>query len=120
MFDGGDPALHPDRYAWRNPICGAQLPELMATFHPGFLDDDLLRRIAASADNWCAPGVLRAQGERILGERILADGDDRSAAEAEALFRRSMTLAGAVRTHDHDRRPTAVLRSHKHGGGPSQ
>ena len=91
MFDGDDPALHPDRYAWRNPICGAQLPELMATFHPGFLDDDLLSRIEAGADNWCAPEVLRAQAERIL-----ADGDDRSAAEAEALFHRSMTLAGAV------------------------
>ncbi|WP_420562329.1 ATP-binding protein [Thalassobaculum sp.] len=91
LTEQGDPGARPDRFDWHNPICGSQLAELMATFSPGFLQDDLPARIEAQPDNWCAPEVLRAQGERLLA----TGGGPGHDAAAEALFRRAMVIAEA-------------------------
>jgi len=81
-----------DRATWCNPICGAQLAEVMVTLSPAFLDADLLERIEASPENWCTPEVLRAQGEVLLTK---ADAGAEDA--AEVLFRRSLAIG-----HDQD------------------
>ncbi|MBI1188640.1 MAG: AAA family ATPase [Alphaproteobacteria bacterium] len=87
----GDPeglANHPDRDAWRNPICGAQLPEVMTTLNTGFLDAALLARIGAMPENWCASEIERAHGEALL----LSAGND-AQAQAEARFHRALSIA---------------------------
>lgn len=88
-IDGiGGPPLGPGADDWRNPICGAQLPELMTTLCETFVDDDLVARIEADPDNWCAAEVLRAHGERTL--RGGAPGAEDA---AETLFRRALEIA---------------------------
>jgi predicted ATPase/DNA-binding winged helix-turn-helix (wHTH) protein len=51
---------------WRNPICGPLQLEMMATVSDELLDGDALIRAEAGHCPWCAPEVLRAQGEKLL------------------------------------------------------
>lgn len=89
LTDGGTaPPTGAAADGWRNPICGAQLPELMTTLCEGFVDDELVARIEADPDNWCAAEVLRAEGERLLRQSA-PGGDER----AEVLFRRAIEIA---------------------------
>jgi predicted ATPase/DNA-binding winged helix-turn-helix (wHTH) protein len=51
---------------WRNPVCSLLQIELMATVSDELLDGDALIRAEAGHCPWCAPEVLRAQGEKLL------------------------------------------------------
>jgi hypothetical protein len=51
---------------WRNPACGPLQLEMMATVSDELLDGDALVRAEAGHSPWCAPEVLRAQGEKLL------------------------------------------------------
>lgn len=71
---------------WRSPVAGPQQIELMATVSDELLDGDALMRAEAGQCPWCAPEVLRAQGEKLLRQGS-------SPEEAERWFVRSLELA---------------------------
>lgn len=71
---------------WRNPICTLLQIELMATVSDELLDGEALVRAEAGQCPWCAPEVLRAQGEKLLRQGS-------SPQEAERWFLRSLDLA---------------------------
>jgi predicted ATPase len=74
--------------AWRNPVCGAQQLEVMATFSERLLEADVLVRAVTGKASWCHAEILRAQGEMMLSK----DGTD-AAAAAEALFLQALDIA---------------------------
>jgi predicted ATPase/DNA-binding winged helix-turn-helix (wHTH) protein len=51
---------------WRSPMAGPHQFEMMATVSDELLDGDALVRAEAGQCPWCAPEVLRAQGEKLL------------------------------------------------------
>ena len=65
-----------------------KLLDHLATFDVRLLSAATIRRVEAGTVGWCAPEVLRAHGESLLGR----DGRDSEAA-AEALFLRALELA---------------------------
>jgi predicted ATPase/DNA-binding winged helix-turn-helix (wHTH) protein len=71
---------------WRNPVCGQLQLEMMATVSDELLDGDVLVRAEAGQCPWCAPEVLRAQGEKLLRQGS-------SPNEAEKWFVRALDLA---------------------------
>jgi hypothetical protein len=71
---------------WRSPMAGPHQLELMATVSDELLDADALVRAEAGRCPWCAPEVLRAQGEKLLREGS-------SPQEAEPWFVRALDLA---------------------------
>jgi predicted ATPase/DNA-binding winged helix-turn-helix (wHTH) protein len=71
---------------WRNPVCGPLQLEMMATASDQLLEGDALGRAQAGQCPWCAPEVLRAQGEKLLRQGSQAQ-------EAEVWFVRSLELA---------------------------
>jgi predicted ATPase/DNA-binding winged helix-turn-helix (wHTH) protein len=71
---------------WRNPACGLLQLETMATVSDELLDGVALVRAEAGQCPWCAPEVLRAQGERLLRQGS-------SAEEAQSWFVRALDLA---------------------------
>jgi predicted ATPase/DNA-binding winged helix-turn-helix (wHTH) protein len=71
---------------WRNPIAGPHQLEVMATVSDELLDGDALVRAEAGQCPWCAPEVLRAQGEKLLRQGS-------SPQEAEPWFVRALDLA---------------------------
>jgi predicted ATPase len=71
---------------WRNPACGPLQLEMMATVSDELLDDDVLVRAEAGHCPWCAPEVLRMQGEKLLRQGS-------SPQEAEWWFIRALDLA---------------------------
>lgn len=71
---------------WRSPFLGAQQLELMGTVSNEFLEVETLARAEADQCPWCAPEVLRAQGEKLLRQGS-------SPQEAELWFVRSLELS---------------------------
>jgi predicted ATPase/DNA-binding winged helix-turn-helix (wHTH) protein len=71
---------------WRNPVCSLLQIEVMATVSDELLDGDALARAEAGQCPWCAPEVLRAQGEKLLHQGS-------SPQEGEQWFIRSLDLA---------------------------
>ena len=71
---------------WRSPNVSAHQLEMMATAGDELLDGDTLVRAEAGDSPWCAPEVLRAQGEKLLRQGA-------SPQEAERWFVRSLDLA---------------------------
>jgi predicted ATPase/DNA-binding winged helix-turn-helix (wHTH) protein len=71
---------------WRNPVCGQLQLEMMATVSDELLDGDALVRAEAGHCPWCAPEVLRAQGEKLVRQGS-------STQEAQRWFVRSLDLA---------------------------
>lgn len=71
---------------WRNPVCGPLQLEMLATASDELLDEQALVRAEAGQCPWCAPEVLRAQGERLLRQGL-------SPQQAESWFVRSRDLA---------------------------
>lgn len=71
---------------WHSPVLGRHQAELMATVGEGLLDGDALDRAEAGRCPWCAPEVLRAQGEKLLRQGA-------SAQEAQRWFVRALDLA---------------------------
>jgi hypothetical protein len=71
---------------WRSPMAGPHQLELMATVSDELLDGDALVRAEAGRCPWCAPEVLRAQGERLLRQGL-------SPQESEPWFVRALDLA---------------------------
>lgn len=81
-----------DVLAWRSggerrtPSPDPKIGDAIATFADVFVTPQSLARVEGGLVGWCAPEVLRAQGEKIL-----ADAGDRNA--AGDLFRRAIALA---------------------------
>jgi predicted ATPase len=75
---------------WRNPACGPLQLEMMATVSDELLDGDALVRAEAGQCPWCAPELLRAQGERLLRQGS-------SPQEAELWFVRALDLARSTK-----------------------
>ncbi|MGX9964110.1 ATP-binding protein [Roseomonas sp. F4] len=73
----------------RDTSAGPFHRDILATLHVGFVDDLALARAEAGQAGWCAPEILRGQGEALLRR---ADAG-RHAATAEALFRRALEQA---------------------------
>jgi hypothetical protein len=71
---------------WRSPVAGLHQLELMATVSDELLDGDALVRAEAGHCPWCAPEVLRAQGEKLLRQGS-------STQDVEPWFVRSLDLA---------------------------
>jgi predicted ATPase/DNA-binding winged helix-turn-helix (wHTH) protein len=71
---------------WRSPMAGPHQLELMATAGDELLDSDALVRAEAGQCLWCAPEVLRAQGEKLLRHGSPPQ-------EAESWFVRALDLA---------------------------
>ena len=71
---------------WRHPACGVLQLELMATVGDPLLDGEALVRAEQGRCPWCAPEVLRAQGERLLRQGA-------SPLQAQEWFVRSLELA---------------------------
>jgi predicted ATPase/DNA-binding winged helix-turn-helix (wHTH) protein len=71
---------------WRNPVCSLLQIEVMATVSDELLDEEALIRAEAGHCPWCAPEVLRAQGEKLLRQGS-------SPQEGERWFIRSLELA---------------------------
>jgi predicted ATPase/DNA-binding winged helix-turn-helix (wHTH) protein len=71
---------------WRNPVCSLLQIEVMATVSDQLLDEEALVRAEAGQCPWCAPEVVRAQGEKLLRQGS-------SPQEAERWFVRSLDLA---------------------------
>jgi predicted ATPase/DNA-binding winged helix-turn-helix (wHTH) protein len=71
---------------WRDPVCGPLQLEMMATVSDALLDEEALTRAEAGQCPWCAPEVLRAQGEKLLRQGL-------SPQEGERWFIRSLDLA---------------------------
>jgi predicted ATPase/DNA-binding winged helix-turn-helix (wHTH) protein len=71
---------------WRSPFTGPQQLELMATVGDELLDGDALVRAEAGHCPWCAPEVLRSQGEKLLRQGS-------SPQEVEPWFVRALDLA---------------------------
>ena len=71
---------------WHRPILGPQQLELMATVGHELLDGRAMVRAEAGQCPWCAPEVLRAQGEKLLR-------DGSAPQEAERWFVRALDLA---------------------------
>ena len=75
---------------WRSPITGPQQLELMATISDELLVGDALARAEAGHCPWCAPEVLRAQGEKLLRQGSAPQ-------DAEPWFIRALDSARASR-----------------------
>jgi predicted ATPase len=60
--------------------------EMLCTCREDLFDAGLLARVEAGFAGWCAPEVLRANGEKLLRQDPAATG------EAEALFVRALAL----------------------------
>jgi predicted ATPase/DNA-binding winged helix-turn-helix (wHTH) protein len=71
---------------WRNPVCGLHQLEVMATVSGELLDADALVRAEQGLCPWCAPEVLRAQGDKLLRQGSPPQ-------EAEQWFVRALDLA---------------------------
>lgn len=75
---------------WRNPICSLLQIEVMATVSDELLDEEALVRAEAGQCPWCAPEVLRAQGEKLLRQGS-------SPREVERWFVRALDLARSTK-----------------------
>jgi predicted ATPase/DNA-binding winged helix-turn-helix (wHTH) protein len=73
---------------WRSPMLGPPQLEVMATVSDELLDGEALVRAETGLCPWCAPEVLRAQGEKLLRQGA-------SPQEQEPWFIRSLDLAGS-------------------------
>jgi predicted ATPase/DNA-binding winged helix-turn-helix (wHTH) protein len=82
---------------WRSPIAGPHQLELMATVSDELLDGDALIRAEAGRCPWCAPEVLRAQGERLLRQGSSPHEAERWFVRALDLARSSQALAWELR-----------------------
>jgi predicted ATPase/DNA-binding winged helix-turn-helix (wHTH) protein len=71
---------------WRSAVAGPQQLEVMATVSDELLDSDALIRAEAGQCPWCAPEVLRAQGEKLVRQGS-------SPEDAQRWFVRSLDLA---------------------------
>lgn len=71
---------------WRSPLRIPHQLEMMATVSEELLDNEALVRAEAGQCPWCAPEVLRAQGEKLLRQGS-------SPQEGEQWFVRSLDLA---------------------------
>jgi predicted ATPase/DNA-binding winged helix-turn-helix (wHTH) protein len=71
---------------WRYPVLGPHQFEMMATVSDELLDGEALVRAEAAHSPWCAPEVLRAQGEKLLRQGSAPE-------DAERWFVRSLDLA---------------------------
>lgn len=82
---------------WRNPVCGPLQLEMMATVSDELLDGDALVRAEAGQCPWCAPEVLRAQGERLLRQGSSPEDAERWFVRALDLARPSQALSWELR-----------------------
>ncbi|WP_162262249.1 winged helix-turn-helix domain-containing protein [Acidovorax sp. Root219] len=73
---------------WRNPVCSLLQIESMATVGYEFLEEEALARAEAGHCPWCAPELIRVQGEKLLRQGS-------SLEEAEKWFIRSLELASS-------------------------
>jgi predicted ATPase/DNA-binding winged helix-turn-helix (wHTH) protein len=71
---------------WRSVVTGPHQREIMATVSDELLDGEVLVRAETDKSPWCAPEVLRAQGEKLLRQGS-------SQQDAEPWFVRSLDLA---------------------------
>jgi predicted ATPase len=62
--------------------------DCVATMRAGPVSADVIARVEKGAVGWCAPEVLRAQGENILKQ-----GSKDAPSEAESNYSRSLALA---------------------------
>jgi predicted ATPase/DNA-binding winged helix-turn-helix (wHTH) protein len=82
---------------WRNPVCSLLQIELMATVSDELLDGDALIRAEAGHCPWCAPEVLRAQGEKLLRQGSPPQEGERWFVRALDLARSSKALSWELR-----------------------
>jgi hypothetical protein len=106
FLQNGDPRYAEKMTAgdWRNPICGAQQLEVMATVSERLLLDDTIVCAASGKANWCQAEILRAQGEAVLNNNT-AD----AAAAAELLFQQSLDIARRQQARSWDLRSATSL-----------
>jgi predicted ATPase/DNA-binding winged helix-turn-helix (wHTH) protein len=82
---------------WRNPVCGQLQLEMMATVSDELLDGDALARAEAGRCPWCAPEVLRTQGEKLLRCGSSPQEAERWLVRALDLARSSQALSWELR-----------------------
>jgi hypothetical protein len=82
---------------WRKPICGPLQLELMATVSDELLDGVALVRAEAGQCPWCAPEVLRAQGEKLLRQGSSPQEVEKWSVRALDLARSSKALSWELR-----------------------
>lgn len=82
---------------WRNPIAGPHQLEVMATVSAEFLEGEALARAEAGQSPWCAPEVLRAQGEKLLRQGSPPQEAERWFVRALDLARSSQALSWELR-----------------------
>jgi len=84
--DDGTASFDQRAAAVRQAALGPHHIDILATLHTGLAGPEAMLRAESGLGDWCAPEILRGRGA-ILSSRGQAD-------EAEALFRRSLDLAG--------------------------